>query len=108
VPNFESWSFNSLAGHHPGARLHDEAAARLACDCRDDGFDLSRVVDRRCDGFHADRRRRSFEVLEKALRIGRRGLNKSITRTVRGAISMSNSSHLLMIVSGMLLNPVAL
>ena len=36
------------------------------------------------------------------------GLNKYITRSVRGTISISNSSHLLVIVGGRLLNPVAL
>src|SRR5262249_56718214 len=36
------------------------------------------------------------------------GLNKYITRAVRGTISISNSSHLLVNVSGKLLIPVAL
>src|SRR5262249_60400250 len=56
---------------HEGAWQHNQTTARLPCERSDGGFDLGRVVNRRSDSFHADRRSRGFEGLEKALRIRR-------------------------------------
>ena len=74
---------------HEGTRQHDKTAIWLACEARDHGFDLDRVVNRRRDSFHADRRSRGFEGIEKPLRVG---CGRRVEqRPTRQAMSIQNS-----------------